>query len=551
MHLSTLSLLSLLASTGLAFNCTREAFADILPSNASVSFTRSIPVDGNSTFVVPAGDIAYPTSPTGLQPLCAVQINVSSSDCSAYSFGLFLPNEWNERFLAVGNGGFAGGINWLDMGAGVGYGFAVMSTDTGHNSTPTDIEWALNSPQKKIDWGYRAMHGSVELSKHIVESYYNQAPKYNYYSGCSTGGRQGIREIQLYPDDFDGVLAGAPAWWTSHLQTWTVKIGLYNSPNASASHIPPSLFGVVGAEILKQCDPQDGLVDNIISDPEGCNVNLEAMLCGPNVTNQTTAACLSAEQIGTLYKIYNDYVDVNQTFVFPHLELGSEAQWPVLLGLGEPAPLGTEFVRYFLLNDPTWNYTDFSYDTVELADELDPGNATADDFDLSPFYHHGGKLLHYHGYADALIATGSSIYFYNQVLKTLKPRGIDLDSWYRFFLIPGMQHCTGTPESMDAPWYIAGANQAGALNSSVHSVPGFCDAKHDALLALMAWVEKDEAPESLVATKFVNETLPAEVQRQRPLCPYPQQAKFGGQGDPDEARNWKCEGLYSMRTQYS
>ncbi|KAI7047660.1 putative ferulic acid Esterase/Feruloyl esterase, partial [Hortaea werneckii] len=280
MHLSTLSLLSLLASTGLAFNCTREAFADILPSNASVSFTRSIPVDGNSTFVVPAGDIAYPTSPTGLQPLCAVQINVSSSDCSAYSFGLFLPNEWNERFLAVGNGGFAGGINWLDMGAGVGYGFAVMSTDTGHNSTPTDIEWALNSPQKKIDWGYRAMHGSVELSKHIVESYYNQAPKYNYYSGCSTGGRQGIREIQLYPDDFDGVLAGAPAWWTSHLQTWTVKIGLYNSPNASASHIPPSLFGVVGAEILKQCDPQDGLVDNIISDPEGCNVNLEAMLCG-------------------------------------------------------------------------------------------------------------------------------------------------------------------------------------------------------------------------------------------------------------------------------
>lgn len=198
------------------------------------------------------------------------------------------------------------------MGAGVGYGFAVMSTDTGHNSTPTDIEWALNSPQKKIDWGYRAMHGSVELSKHIVESYYNQAPKYNYYSGCSTGGRQGIRDIQLYPDDFDGVLAGAPAWWTSHLQTWTVKIGLYNSPNASASHIPPSLFGVVGAEILKQCDPQDGLVDNIISDPEGCNVNLEAMLCGPNVTNQTTAACLTAEQIGTLYNIYNDYVDVNQ-----------------------------------------------------------------------------------------------------------------------------------------------------------------------------------------------------------------------------------------------
>jgi feruloyl esterase len=198
------------------------------------------------------------------------------------------------------------------MAAGSHYGFATISTDTGHNSTAGDITWALNEPERIIDWGYRAMHGSVEIAKQVVQAYYDCKPKYNYYSGCSTGGRQGIRDVQLYPDDFHGVLAGAPAWWTSHLQTWTVKIGLYNLPVDAPHHIPPALFPVVGAEVLKQCDGQDGLVDNVISNPLGCDFFPEALLCGPGVTNQTTSRCLTAAQIGTLYHIYNDYVDWNQ-----------------------------------------------------------------------------------------------------------------------------------------------------------------------------------------------------------------------------------------------
>lgn len=180
------------------------------------------------------------------------------------------------------------------------------------NSTSGDISWALNQPEKKIDWGYRAMHGSIVMAKQVVGAYYKQQPKYNYYSGCSTGGRQGIRDIQLYPDDFDGVLAGAPAWWTSHLQTWTVQVGLYNLPNTSDHHIPATLFDSIGAEVLKQCDPQDGLVDHIISDPERCNFYPEALLCTPNVTNQTAEGCLKPAQIETLYRIYNDYTASNQ-----------------------------------------------------------------------------------------------------------------------------------------------------------------------------------------------------------------------------------------------
>lgn len=429
------------------------------------------------------------------------------------------------------------------MGAGVGYGFAAMSTDTGHNSTTGDITWAIDQPEKKIDFGYRAMHGSIVLAKQIVEDFYNCKPSYSYYSGCSTGGRQGLKDIELYPEDFDGVVAGAPAWWTSHLQTWTVKLGQFNLPVGAPSRIPPSLFNAVAAEVLRQCDPQDGLTDSIISDPAGCNFRPEALLCNATVTNQTAAGCFMSPQIDTLYRIYNAYVETNDTFIFPGLEKGSEEQWIVLLGGSAPNSLGTEYVQDFLLNDPTWPYQDFNYSIIELADRLDPGNATANNFDLSPFKARGGKMLMYHGFSDALIATGSSIYFYNHVLRTLLPKGIDLDDFYRFFLVPGMQHCSGTPTDVNAPWYFAGANQAGAIGTGVHSVPGFSDARHDVLLALMAWVEHGQAPDSIIATKWHNDTLQDSVMRQRPLCMFPKQAKYVG-GDQNAASSWECKMLY-------
>ncbi|PCH05239.1 Tannase/feruloyl esterase [Penicillium occitanis (nom. inval.)] len=507
--------------------CTTDAFAKYLASDsyrgepAVVQWAYRIPKGG--TFQVPDSDIAYPESPTDLPELCVLQVNVTSSTESSYTFGLFLPSEWNERFLAVGNGGFAGGIYWADMGVGVRYGFASMSTDTGHNSISTDGSWAYNSPEKVTDWGYRAMHGSVVLAKELANAYYGKRAGYSYYSGCSTGGRQGLKEVEMYPEDFDGVIAGAPAWWTAHLQPWTVKIGTYNRPGANGNQIPESLFSWIEAQIIEQCDPQDGLKDTVISSPQQCELNLEALLCqGPKTSG--SANCLDPAQLETLYNIYSDYVDTNQTFVFPHLLPGSESQWSVLVNNGSNNPLG--------------------YDIVQLADKLDPGNATARNFDLSPFQNSGGKLLMYHGMADGFIPTDSSRYFYNQVAKTLAPSGIDLDNFYRFFYIPGMQHCAGTPDSMHAPWYIAGPNQASSLSSELHSVPGFSDAQHDILLALVDWVEKGVAPDFLIATTWKNDTTQAEVYRQRPLCAYPKMAFYKGQGDPDQAKNWECRSLY-------
>jgi feruloyl esterase len=209
---------------------------------------------------------------------------------------------------------------------GTGYGFAALSTSTGHNSTPLDATWAYNAEEKVINWGYRALHGSIVLGKEITRAYYGRDLAYSYYSGCSAGGKQGLKEAEMFPDDFDGIVAGAPAWWTTHLQLWNMKVGLYSLPIDAPYHIPAELFQVIGDEVLKQCDPQDGLADSIISDPARCDFRPEALLCGSNVTNATASGCLTSAQIDTLYHLYNDWVEANQTFIFPHFELGSEAQ---------------------------------------------------------------------------------------------------------------------------------------------------------------------------------------------------------------------------------
>jgi feruloyl esterase len=197
-----------------AFNatqlCQASTFSQYLPANVSVEKVVLVPAGG--TYGEGALDLMYPIQPTELPELCAVTIYVQSSTISQYRFGMFLPTTWNERYLALGNGGFGGGINWEDMGSSVKYGFAAVSTDTGHNSTTGDASWAYKNPQKRIDWGWRALNGSVTISKGLVTAYYDEKFKYSYYSGCSTGGRQGLKQVELEPDMFDGVIVGASAW---------------------------------------------------------------------------------------------------------------------------------------------------------------------------------------------------------------------------------------------------------------------------------------------------------------------------------------------------
>jgi feruloyl esterase len=527
-------------------HCSEAFFASILPKNATLLFAES--VADNCTFHVSPANIAYPTSPTNLPASCAVQINVTSSSTSAFSFGLFLPDPktYNDRILGVGNGGFAGGVNWLDMAAGLHYGFASWSTDTGHNSTSGDLSWALMNEERRQDWGHRAIHGSAVMARQVAEAYYDAEAKYAYFSGCSTGGRQAIREVQLHPETFDGVLAGAPAWWTDRLQTWSLWVGLLNLPTNSSTRIPPEAFPVIAKEVMAQCDWQDGLKDGVISDSAGCRFVPEALLCSSEneVRNQSKAECLTAHQLDTLKQIYGDYRGADNAFIFPGLEKGSEEQWAFLLGADKPSTYGSEFVQDFVLDDPTWSTDSYNSTIPFTASALRPGNASATDFDLGPFHARGGKMIHHHGSADGLIPTGSSVYFRSQVQQTLQPRGVDLDDFYRFFVVPGMQHCAGTPKDVAAPWYFAGPNQAANLGTGAYSTPGYSDAAHDELLALMAWVEEGKAPETIIATEWKDQNVKNGVLRQRPLCKWPEQARFLNQGSPDDAENWKCEGVH-------
>lgn len=315
---------------------------------------------------------------------------------------------------------------------------------------------------------------------------------------------------------------------------------LDNLPEDGPGHIDSSLFPAIEAEMIKQCDPQDGVTDEIVSDPSGCNFDFEALLCTSNGGNSSTATnstdCLTTEQLETVYAAYTDWVDTDQTFIFPGLALGASPSFM----FSAPSDYGFGLFKYFVYNDTEWDYASLSYADVEAADAIDPGNAAADDFAaLSAYKDQGGKVLMYHGGADPLIPVGSSLVFYQTLYQTLAPQGVDLDAFFRFFLVPGMSHCSS---SATAPWYISGGSQQ--LAGTTHSVPGYEDADHDVVLAVMKWVEEGAAPEKLVATKFTDDDASKGLQSQRPLCVYPKQARYVGSGDVNLPENWECKSLY-------
>ncbi|OAA53639.1 Tannase/feruloyl esterase [Niveomyces insectorum RCEF 264] len=519
------------------WHCNAAFFEQALPEHAALERVETVAAGG--TFGEGAANLPYPVGPTNLPPLCALVVNVTSSPSSSYRFGLLLPDAWNDRFLAVGNGGFAGGINWLSAGSGTHYGFAVVSTDTGHNSSVTDATWALNEPEKQADWGWRSLHGSVALGKTLTAAYYGNRIRYAYYSGCSTGGRQGLKEVQIDPDSFDGALIGSAAWDTDNLNTYVTQLGIYDLPVGAPNFINYTRFPVIGAEIVAQCDGADGVLDGIVSAPERCNVDYSRLQCGSPTSALNASVCFTSEQIQTIQNIYSDWRSKETgDYLYSGLLPGSEDMWyaGTLLGGTEPSPFGVGFAQDFLYGDPGWQWQTFNDSIVADAHRVQPGQATADQYDLSAFRNGGGKIIMYHGLADGLVPTKGSELYYN---RTEQVMGNDIDDFLRLYLVPGMQHCYDT--AVDAPWYINGEFQADLMGTDVWSVPGFVDAKHDALLALLEWTEHGRAPTDIVATTWVTPTNASSgVLRQRPLCPYPQTARWNRYFDINRASSWYC-----------
>ncbi|KAH8680954.1 Tannase/feruloyl esterase [Xylariales sp. PMI_506] len=519
--------------------CAASTFQPYLPAAASIERVASIQQGG--TFGEGITDLGYPLNATNLPALCAVIVDVVSTSTSRYRFGMFLPTSiWNGRMLTVGNGGFVGGIDWREMGAGSQYGFATINTDTGHNSSSGDLSWGYEAPEVIADWGWRSINGSVALGKVLVEAFYQDDISYSYYQGCSTGGRQGLKEIQINAEAFDGALIGSPAWDTAGLMPWLTRLGALDLPATDPKAFTTlAQFQLLAATVLSQCDALDGVVDNIVSDPESCVPDFTVIECGAAGVDADN--CITPEQIVTAQTIYADYYTESGDFVYNGLEVSSENQWDTYQLYGDASNFDSQWEKYFLYNDLSFTWEDYNDTVAEDARRLDPGNCTADQYDISPFKERGGKIIMYQGLSDGIVASRSATTYYN---RTQEIFGSEIDDFFRYFQIPGMQHCFTSPAGVNAPWMIAGWGQQAALGAytTYYSVPGFIDAQHDALLALVDWVENGTAVDSIIATAWnVTTANTLAVYRQRPLCPYPQKATYKGTGNVNAATSWACE----------
>jgi hypothetical protein len=466
------------------------------------------------TRVVPAADDA------------PAHCRVSGTLAPEIGFEVNLPARWNRRFYMIGNGGHAGespddpGRAAQRAGA-LKLGFVMATTNTGHDARKEpQATFVLSNPQKAIDYAYRAVHLTADTAKRIAREYYATSVAYSYWNSCSNGGRQGLIEAQRYPQDFDGIVANAP--WVD--QTGFTIGALWNQRALTEAPIPPEKLALVAERVMARCDRIDGLADGLIDDPRRCDFDpsrdLASCAAGSDGPN-----CLTSAQAGTLKKIYGGPVSGGRPF-FPGFMYGSEAMaaapgpntasasgWLNLIVPrqvdAKPADfsLAESTMKYLVFPEPRPDYDvrtfDFDRDTALL--ERWGKLANADNPDLSAFRKRGGKLLMTYGWADAVLMPMMGVNYYERALQTNGPRTRE---FFRLFMIPGMAHCAG----------------------------GVGPDRHDPVTAVIDWVEKGKAPESLIASKVVN----SQVVRTRPLCPYPQVARYKGAGSIDEAANFSC-----------
>jgi feruloyl esterase len=452
---------------------------------------------------VPPGD--RPAAGRGANPykdlseFCRVAATLTPTSDSDIKVEVWLPaSNWNGKFQAVGNGGWAGVISYSAMAEAVRAGYASASTDTGHVGGRGTF--ALNHPEKLIDFAWRSEHEMTVKAKAVIRAFYGSAPRLSYWNGCSTGGRQGLKEAQMFPDDYDAIIAGAPANRTA-ISLWIADAVLKDP----ASYIPPSKYPVIHRAAVASCDMRDGLTDGLIDDPTKCAFDPAVLLCkasdGP--------ACLTAPQVEAAKKIYSPAINPRTgQQMFASLVPGTELGWGVQALGPEPSANIYDQYRYVVFKDPQWDWKTFNFDSdVVRGDRPENVIMNATDPNMKPFFAHGGKLLLYHGWSDPNVPAVNTIKYYESVVSNLGGPAKASNS-VRLFLAPGMGHCGGGE----------GPNV------------------FDKVGALEQWVEHGKAPETLSASHSTDGT----VDRTRPLCAYPQVATYTGTGSIDDAANFVC-----------
>lgn len=466
-----------------------------------------------SAALVPAG--AFTPAPTlAMQTPRPIEIPVAACRVAgvvkpAVNFEVWMPaSNWNGKFQGVGGGGFAGVISYGAIATALGRGYATASTDTGHN-TPGG-SWALGHPELIVDFAYRAIHEMTVKSKQIVEQFYGNAPRLSYFVGCSTGGRQGLMEAQRFPADYDGIVAGAPANYWTHLMAGTLSPSMATLMD-DAAHLSPAKLSALNKGALAACDAGDGVTDGLINNPLACKFDPGALRCrGESLDSPAAESCLTAPQVDAARKIYASSTNPRtKDKIFPGFAPGSEITWTATAGGTQPFPIPVDFYKYFVFQNASWDWKTLDLDKdVATADEKFGSVMNAIDPDLGAFKKRAGKLILYHGWNDQLIQPYNSIDYYTSVTKKLGAG--DTDDFVRLFMVPGMQHCTG----------------------------GVGPNTFDAVTALEQWVEKGTKPAEIVASHRSNS---GEVDRTRPLCPYPQVATYTGTGSIDEAASFVCK----------
>jgi feruloyl esterase len=432
---------------------------------------------------------------------CRIAAVLTPSSDSHIEMEAWLPAEnWNGKFQAVGNGGWAGVISYSAMVTALQNGYATASTDTGHKGG--SASFALGHPEQLIDFGYRSMHEMTVTAKAMTAAFYNRAPRLSYYNGCSTGGRQGLMEAQRYPDDFDAVVAGAPVYNQIHLNTSQVslQIDMLRDPSLI---LPQAKVRLVAAAVLNACDAQDGVRDGIVSNPETCKFDPATLMCkGPG----DGADCLTAKQVESVRRAYAPVTTKAGAVVYPGHSLGFEAGWRIPEPGAALNPLFADMPRYIARQNANWDVMSFDLEADLALAVKNAGYIESSDPHLAKFKARGGKLLLYHGWADPGPAPANTIHYVNEVIRTLGPKQ---DDWMRLFLLPGVGHCGGGP----------GADQA------------------DFVGAIERWRESGTAPDQIPAAHVAGN----RVDMTRPLCPYPQVATYKGTGSTNDAANFVCK----------
>ena len=484
----------------------------------------------------------FQTAVPNLPALCAIKFHVDveafdDNPVSSYDVGMFLPTTWKDGLLTVGGESFGGGINWPAMGQGVQYGFATVSTNNGHDSAGGATVWAKDNDGMKQDWGFRAIHGSVVLGKELVKSFYGNKPFKSYYSGCSTGGRQGLREIADHADSFDGLLIGAPAWDTVAIGPWVSYLSRKLADHGGA--FSQAEIDIISAQVRIQCDLQgtDKVNDTIASDPAACYKNFDwnKLLCSSTLTTN----CIERERgLNVLPAFYEPYIVPPEIatpgLVSPGYDMGSEWGWTIYQKFVTGGDLlngfNMDYERNFL-GQADADVRNYSNETVAAARKEGAGKAPAPPVNLDAFRKLGGKIIMYHGMADGLLPRGNTERWYNDAM-SLNPDG---DNFLRYFEVPAMGHCRFSAiDHPFAPWIFGAPGQGSAPTTG----------DRDALQALVDWVtvKGNTGPRQFIATSVYTDTrVPPAHKWTRPICAYPQRANMTGT-DFTEKGSWVCAG---------